>query len=128
MCDLRVMTRFAATFHRPTDRTHSLVTLNEKSVVGMRRGSEPVRRAERGIGQRAGGPLTPPARALSMRWNRAGGLLLVVQGDSEQRIAARCRFCLATVPTGADEAADRRLKFYELRDNIVRFPEWQQAG
>jgi hypothetical protein len=28
-------------------------------------------------------------------------------------------FALATVPTGPDEAEDRRLKFYELRDNLA---------
>jgi hypothetical protein len=38
------------------------------------------------------------------------------------------RFALATVPTGPDEAEDRRLKFYELRDNLVSIPEWQEDG
>jgi hypothetical protein len=50
------------------------------------------------------------------------GIETAARGDD-----ARGCVCLATVPTGADEAADRRVKFYELRDDLVRFPEWQQV-
>jgi hypothetical protein len=79
-----------------------------------------VRRSRVGVDQRITNPsiaTTPVVREFRFVW--------------EERPAgtdARRPVCLATVPTGADEAADRRLKFYELRDNLVRFPEWQQAG